>query len=452
MLSDARLYAACTVALLYVAGSVYSMWIAPRKRSKAASIDRHSSSLLVVFASQTGFADQLADQTARMLSSAGAQVGLLSLSNLEPDALARAQQALFIVSTTGEGDAPDLAATFLRRTLSTSQVLANLRYAVLALGDRKYANFCAFGHRLDTWLRHQGATPLWDVTEVDNGDMAALRHWQHQLSVLTQSPDLPDWESPVYERWRLTKRVLLNPHSVGPPCFHIELQASNRGERWQAGDIVEIDPRNSTWNSPSTPLPHREYSIGSLPEDGAIHLLVREMRRSDGTSGLGSGWLINAPLDSDIAARIRTNRNFHPPEDARPLILIGNGTGIAGLRGLIKARIASKRTRNWLIFGERNRGADNFYADDLERWQREASLVKVDLVFSRDQAEKRYVQHALSEQAHEVRRWVDEGAAIYVCGSLEGMAPAVHHALERILGQEFLERLAAEGRYRRDVY
>lgn len=60
----------------------------------------------------------------------------------------------------------------------------------------------AFGHRLDAWLRHQGARPLFDLIEVDNGDAGALRHWQHQLSVLSGRPDLPDWEAPTYQRRR----------------------------------------------------------------------------------------------------------------------------------------------------------------------------------------------------------------------------------------------------------
>ena len=75
-----------------------------------------------------------------------------------------------------------------------------------------------------------------------------------------------------------------------------------------------------------------------------------------------------------------------------------------------------------------------------------------DLVFSRDQPERRYVQHCLLEEAERLRRWVDDGAAIYVCGSLEGMAGGVDAALQQVLGRDALDRLAQEGRYRRDVY
>lgn len=74
--------------------------------------------------------------------------------------------------------------------------LGALRYAVLALGDSSYAHFCGFGHRLDDWLRANGAAPLFDLVEVDAGDAAALRHWQHHLGVVTGCTDLPDWQAP----------------------------------------------------------------------------------------------------------------------------------------------------------------------------------------------------------------------------------------------------------------
>lgn len=453
-IGDARLYSACVVIVLYVTTCAYFLW--PRRRPVivAAGSDETKSATLIAFASQTGFAADLANRTARSLQAAGAPVMLTSLQNIDEQILRQAKSALFVVSTTGEGDAPDPAAGFVRNVLDSAISLKDLNYGVLALGDREYDNYCAFGHRLDRWLRHQGAMALFDVIEVDNGDEGALRHWQHQLSVLSNSPDLPDWEAPRYERWRLTARQHVNPGSAGDACFHIELQPqANASARWQAGDIAEIDPRNSTWDTKLEPLPHREYSIASLPADGAIHLLVRQMRRPDGEPGLGGGWLTaGAGVGDDIAVRVRSNPNFHAPETNIPLILIGNGTGIAGLRALMKARIVEGSVRNWLIFGERNVAYDRFYGDELEQWRARGQLERIDLVFSRDQPERRYVQHRVRECADEVRQWVSEGAAIYVCGSLQGMAPAVDAALSEVLGADTLQELAIAGRYRRDVY
>lgn len=453
-LSDARLYAACAVVVLYLTTCTYFLW--PRRRAllQTPASDQATPPTLIAFASQTGFAAELANRTAQSLQTAGAPVLLASLQDIDEQILRQSNSVLFVVSTTGEGDAPDPAAAFVRKVLDSSASLKNLSYGVLALGDREYDNYCAFGHRLDQWLRHQGATALFDVIEVDNGDEGALRHWQHQLSVLCNSPDLPDWEAPRYERWQLAARRLINPGSAGDACFHIELRPrEDANANWQAGDIAEIDPCNSTWANANAPLPHREYSISSLPADGTLHLLVRQMRRPDGEPGLGSGWLTaRATIGDDIALRVRPNPNFHVPEGIVPLILIGNGTGIAGLRALLKARIAQARHRNWLIFGERNAAHDRFYGDEFEHWRTRGQLERMDLVFSRDQTERRYVQDRIRECADELRRWVEDGAAIYVCGSLQGMAPGVDTALSEVLTAQVLESLAMSGRYRRDVY
>lgn len=449
-LSDTRILAACAIALAYLLFTAY--WLRPlwRRRTQSAP---PGETTLIAFASQTGFAQQLANQTAQSLQAAGRAVRVASFAELASDDLACAQRALFIVSTTGEGDAPDPAAAFVRKVLDRELPLANLRYGLLALGDREYDNFCAFGRRLDRWLRRQGASTLFDAIEVDNGDDGALRHWQHNLALAFDAPDLPDWETPAYERWRLVERRLVNPGSAGDPCYHLELEpAQGVAPVWNAGDIAEIDPFNSHANG-GEHHPHREYSIASIPADGSLHLLVRQMRRPGGELGLGSGWLTrDAAIGGEVLLRIRSNPNFHPPSTDAPLILIGNGTGIAGLRALLKARVAAGRTRNWLLFGERNAAHDRFYDDDLRAWQSAGFLPRLDLVYSRDQAERRYVQHRLAECAAELRQWVDEGAHIYVCGSLEGMAPGVHAALLDALGADALKTLTTDGRYRRDVY
>jgi len=455
----------------------------------------------IVHASQTGFAENLAAQTAASLRAAGVPVRLEPLGRVDAAGLARTRRVLFVASTTGEGDAPDSAIGFLR-AFEQMPDLAGVQYGLLALGDSSYANFCAFGRRLDAWLRHAGATPLFDAVEVDDGDDGALRHWQHHVGLLAGRTDLPDWTPPRYEHWRLRARRETNPGSVGGACFHIELEPEGALPQWRAGDLVEIGPRHaraavervlaalgfdgaahvrkdgeecelrdllarSAWPdadaaADATPqaladrlraLPHREYSIASIPADRAIHLLVRRLQQADGSPGLGSGWLTeHARIGDAIALRVRTNANFHAPADDRPLILIGNGSGIAGLRALLKERVAANRRRNWLLFGERNAACDFHYRGDIERWSAQGFIERVDLAFSRDQAERVHVQDRLAAVAPLLREWVGSGAAIHVCGSLEGMAPGVHAVLLDVLGAAQVERLQVEGRYRRDVY
>ena len=134
------------------------------------------------------------------------------------------------------------------------------------------------------------------------------------------------------------------------------------------------------------------------------------------------------------------------------LVLVGNGTGLAGLRSLLKARIAAGHHRNWLLFGERSRAHDFHYREELETWQAQGALAHTDLAFSRDQAARVYVQDLLRANLPRLREWMAEGASIHVCGALHGMAPGVDAVLQEAFGAERVEQWAAEGRYRRDVY
>ena len=488
---------------LYAAISGRLLWRSRSRPRRARDAATSGDQVLVAWASQTGFAQQLAERTAATLADAGMDVQLRELAQVDAATLATASHALFVASTTGEGDPPDPALAFVRDVLAAPATLPALQFAVLALGDREYEHFCGFGHRLDQWLRKAGATPLFDLVEVDNGDAGALRYWQHHLGLLAQQPELSDWSPVTYEPWRLRERVELNPGSVGGPVFRLSLAPpAGMQPTWQAGDIAEIGPRNaadavasllaalqlpaaaqvrfgdrqlalgdalSRAHLPESaavagleaqaladtlkPLPHREYSIASQPSEGDLQLLVRHMRRPDGRSGLGSGWLCeHASPGATIDLRIRGNPNFHPPALQRPMILIGNGTGIAGLRAHLAARAEAGARRNWLLFGERNRGRDFLCRDDIERWQADGVVERVDLAFSRDDAKRRYVQHVLRDAADTLRTWVDDGAAIYVCGSLQGMAPGVDAVLREVLGDALVEQLLRDGRYRRDVY
>ena len=467
------------------------------------STEPDADSVLLGWASQTGFAQQLAERTAQALRDAGVGVHVLPLHRVDAQRLRTHRRALFIASTTGEGDPPDHVLAFTRHMLGTQLSLDGLQYAVLALGDRAYDQFCGFGRRLDQWLHHNGARPLFDRIDVDAGDAGALRHWQHHLGQLAGHVEFADWSAPAYRPWRLVERRWLNPGSLGGRAYHLALAPVDpRDLQWQAGDIAEIGPRHAhvdidAWlevaqldgtarvtvddetlelaqllqrsrlpvaaavqgQSPQAvadalqPLPHREYSIASLPSDGNLQLLVRQMCHADGRLGSGSGWLTShASVGGGIDLRIRRNPGFHPPQDDRPMVLVGNGTGIAGLRALLKARIAAGHRRNWLVFGERQREHDFHFGSDLDAWLRDGFLQRLDLAFSRDTPQRTYVQDVLRGELPRLREWIASGAAVYVCGSLAGMAPAVDEVLREAVGLDALEAMAAEGRYCRDVY
>ena len=456
---------------------------------------------LIGFASQSGFAEQLAWQTAGQLQAAGLPVKVQPLGSVSEEDLRQSEHALFVVSTFGDGEAPDSARGFERSVLGRDLSLQGLNYSVLALGDRQYQHFCGFARRLHFWLTHQGGNALFAPVEVDSGDQEALLHWQHQLGQITGHAPAA-WASAHYESWTLSRRTLLNPDSSGTGVYLLGLNPPAPRD-WLAGDLVEILPRHCPWAvehfldglgiagtdevlvdglarpleqvlasrqlpdnrshlvglhaqalvEALVPVGMREYSIASIASDGVLELIVRQERHPDGSLGLGSGWLTeHAPLGAAISLRLRRNSGFHLPTEPVPMILLGNGTGLAGLRSLLKARIADGQQRNWLLFGERNIAHDYHCQDELQGWLASGDLALLDLAFSRDQDEKIYVQDRLRESADVLRKWLAEGAAIYVCGSLQGMAAGVDQVLVDVLGSEAVQRLIEQGRYRRDVY
>ncbi|MBO9537430.1 sulfite reductase flavoprotein subunit alpha [Herbaspirillum sp.] len=470
---------------------------------------------LVAYASQTGQAERMALHTAALLRQSGAEATVQPLARMTPEKLRHHPRILFIASTFGEGEAPDSARAFERRLrLATGESLAHVEYALLALGDRNYVKFCGFGHTLDHWLRNRGAKALFPLLEVDRMDGATLRQWERMLAgngilspaavaAATASAPSIAQPHPGWQAWSLSKRLQLNPGSQGEPIFHIELQRGDTAhDAWQPGALAEILPRHApdriallqqrlrldgaaivehhgvrlplqdllarsvlpagyaaahardaqALADTLQPLAPRSYSVASVPQDGALHLLVRQTRHEDGL-GLASGWLTEyAEVGATLDVRLVANANFAAAEGNAPAIFIGNGSGMAGLRGHLRARIHAGQTRNWLLFGERNRRCDFLYQDELEQWLAAGKLARLDLAFSRDQGERVYVQDRLREAAEELRRWIADGAVVYVCGSLDGMAAGVDAALAEALGERAVEDLIEQNRYRRDVY
>lgn len=216
-------------------------------------------------------------------------------------------------------------------------------------------------------------------------------------------------------------------------------------------------------------LPPRLYSIASShkvsPDE--VHLTVGAVRyHSHGRErfGVASTYLAGLEEGATLPIYVDANKNFRLPADPdAPAIMIGPGTGVAPFRAFLAEREAlGAGGRNWLLFGEQHFLTDFLYQTDWLNWRKRGLLSRLDVAFSRDQADKVYVQHRLREQAAEVWAWLQDGAHVYVCGDAERMAPDVHRALFDIvrdrggLGEEaateYLRRLQRDKRYQRDVY
>lgn len=431
---------------LAYAGLCLHYWRQARRRSQAPASGRQA--WTVVYASQTGSAEALARQAATALAGDGGAVRCCPLNQLSAADLAGGGRFLFVLATAGRGEAPDNGAVFVETVRAGEHDFSAADFAVLALGDSDYPDFCAFGRQLDDWLAAQGARRCFERIDVDRGDPEAIGRWQAHLVQLAGALEFAAATAGDYQPWRLVERRHLNPGSAGNPVFELLLAPlTGPAASWDSGDLAQV-------LAPTASGRPREYSIASLPADGLLRLLVRVHRRPDGAPGAASGWLTQrlAPGDA-LPLRIRPHRPFRLGDNRqRPLICIGNGVGLAGLRGHLAARIAAGRHDNWLIFGERNRGCDFHFGEELQHWAANGCLQRLDTVFSREGGALRYVQEALAANGALFRDWIARGAAVYICGSRNGMGEGVDRAIRELLGGDAYRRLLSDGRYCRDVF
>nr|WP_256444422.1 flavodoxin domain-containing protein [Aestuariibacter sp. A3R04] len=446
---------------------------------------------LVAYASQTGNARALAEMHANEKAQHH-NVALLPLSSVTLERLQQAKRALFVVSTYGHGEPPDNGRSFfrmLRKTNKEPGCLSSLVFDVVALGDSQYPHFCAFGEQLYKQLQVWGAIPASSITRLD-----------HAKGEDGLQDDTERNHSPLDE-FVLSSRQQLN-HGTAHPLFEITLTPGNSD--WQAGDILDVMPQNSadaieTWlqshdidgsytfeinnqnwtarqwlatrqlNTPGpdaclsdtlTALPRlatRSYTIASIPKEGVITLIVRRHMRDGNNPGIASGWLTAfAEEHSAIQGRIRVNPACHLSVGNGPLLLIGAGSGIAGLRAQVAkftdTRSAIKPALLWVIYGERDPLHDDIAIATLPIPNCHNDNIRVDSVFSRCPDNPQYVQDKLRQHAEEIKQLIMQGLQIYVCGSYAGMGESVHATLIDILGDDDLQMLTDHHRYHRDIY
>ena len=214
----------------------------------------------------------------------------------------------------------------------------------------------------------------------------------------------------------------------------------------------------------------RLYSIASSmaahPEE--VHLTigaVRYITHARVRKGVCSVLVAERLQEGDtIPVFIQPNKHFHLPESRdQDIIMVGPGTGIAPFRSFIEERAITKAIgRSWLFFGDQHSASDFLYQNELETYQKDEVLTRLETAFSRDTAQKVYVQHKMLENSKELFEWLENGAYFYVCGDKQYMAKDVHNTLIDVIEKEgamtreaaeaYLNDMQKQGRYQRDVY
>jgi sulfite reductase (NADPH) flavoprotein alpha-component len=535
----------------------------------------------LLWASQTGNTESLTERYATRLMESRFEIRTACMADYPVSALAKAQYVLLMTSTFGDGDPPDNAQSFWTQlSAGDAPRLDGVRFAVLALGDRNYDQFCGYGRRLDERLAAQGALRLMDRVDCDGEYQQSADAWLERIIVRINEEDaalhavppggminavvpgaVPTKARPAASR--LVSNLRLNRQGAAKDTRYFSLNTSDSGLEYEAGDALGVWPSNCPelvdelltlsglsadapvnvagagdmrladalgkhyeiarpgadalafiaarssngalrdlltperkadlkqwlWGQQLADVLHefpvslsaaeltgmlkrlqpRLYSIASSPKahPGEVHLTVSAVRYNNARrhrKGVSSTFLADRASETDVPVFVQKSAHFRPPHSAdTPMIMVGPGTGIAPFRGFLHERRArGDKGRNWLFFGEQHAATDFYYRDELEAMRDSGVLTRLDLAFSRDQADKIYVQDRMREQGAQLWAWLEDGAHFYVCGDANRMARDVDAALKEVVAThggmsdekaaEYVSRLAREKRYARDVY
>ncbi|MBT00216.1 MAG: hypothetical protein CMI01_16285 [Oceanospirillaceae bacterium] len=437
-----------SLVLLGLSGTGFVSWLRRMRADSQRSVQAGARTL-IVYASQTGTAQRIAKVTTDLFGMKNLAVNSGSIAAYPADQWPNYDQVLVVASTTGEGDLPDSARSWMK-TLGDG-VLKGSHVALLALGDRRYQHFCGGGHRLRQALLDAGAQELEPLTEVDGEPGTTWQQWLNHLSSrFDWGLDTGAIDTGAQQcQATLVERTRLDSHRDpdAPQSYSIVLQLPT-DQVFHAGDLLRFQPAKGERV--------RSYSIGASSdlEPGKVRLTVGLLRYIDhaGREVLGrasSELCLNWPLGEARAVELVSHPGFNPPADPKqPIILLATGCGIAPFLGFIEQRAQAVNAGPvWLLFGNRHKEGDYLYRGQLESWRDSGVITELDTTFSRDGSAERYITERLEKRGDQLLDWIEDGAVLYICGRASTLGLGAERVLVDLIRERYhLSEERAQGR------
>ncbi|MEE4011884.1 PepSY domain-containing protein [Roseibium sp. FZY0029] len=439
--------AGLSVPVLFVSGM--ATWVRRVRRSVriAGNVPAGRADTVILVGSEGNSTWGFARSLHAALKAQGLVVHTASMNDLA-GSYPSARRLIVLAATYGDGDAPASASRFMSR-LAGFNSQTDLAVSVVGFGDRSFPAFCAYARQVEGALKDMGVAELLPMATVDRQSTQQFAAWSHDLGKAigidlhvehtADLPDLKEWECVARkdfgQAYQTPKSILrFRAVQTKPGKFSLSRAA---GPSFKAGDLIGVLPKGSD-------VP-RFYSLASSASDGFLEIAV-----SKHPGGLCSGQLCDLGPGDRIAGFIQPNARFNMPRGKAPVILIGAGTGVAPLVGMVRANDALKPA--YLFAGSRDPQSDQLYREEIDTFRKSGRVRNVSYSFSRVPGGA-YVQDALRANAEELRRMVRQGADIMICGGTS-MAEGVSKALDDVLGPLGLtvQKLRADGRYQEDVY
>ncbi|AXT18331.1 FAD-binding oxidoreductase [Flavobacteriaceae bacterium AU392] len=402
-----------SISILFFMYSGFLMTIRRRKKSKNLKnkYKKDECEYIILVGSETGSTFGFANMLYNALLDLNKTVFISELNKY--DFYKKAQHLIIFTATYGEGDAPINAKKF-KQVFNKIKPNNKLHFSVLGFGSLAYPDFCKYAIEIDDFLNsHSNFKSVLELHKINNQSFESFKNWiklwneKTGLPILIKQPEVKKNKND--KPFKVISKTVINEDDT----FLLRLKSLNK-TKFRSGDLFAFYPEQDNVK--------RLYSIGKV--DGDILLSIKKHQ-----FGICSTYFNKLENNDVIKASIEQNKEFNFPTNAKTVVMIANGTGIAPFLGMLNEN--NKKVKTHLFWGGRNKTSLELYNDIIETAKKTRRLSTLNIAYSQEKEERVYVQDLIFEEAEFMANVLKNKGVVLICGSV-AMQNQVIKVLERI--------------------